>query len=248
MCSPLWSDCDLDGWSLRTRRGLLPTFPPSPVDFPGWGTWDLTGYCPLPPLGPATDETGSSSLLPTPMTAYSGTSADAFLDRRPAGNGQRRKLIGDLQIVVRDCLLQVTASCLLPTPVAQDSGTSAESYLARKSQDGSDRKAVTSLSVVLQDCLLPTPTAADSRSGAGQRGKPNRSKAGVTLTEVARGALLPTPTARDGDSRTGGGRYATALPGHGPNLPELLGYLGSPECQTVPSETMGRPCEDMWLF
>lgn len=39
-------------------------------------------------------------LLPTPTTGYTGTTAEEWRDRRPAGNGQRRGALGDLGLAV----------------------------------------------------------------------------------------------------------------------------------------------------
>lgn len=42
------------------------------------------------------------ALLPTPTTSYSQTSAEEWRARRPAGNGQSRKMVGDLRIVIEE--------------------------------------------------------------------------------------------------------------------------------------------------
>jgi hypothetical protein len=238
-----WQDCDLDGWSLKTRQGLLPGFLPSSVALPASGTWDLMGYFPQPPLEPPTDETGSSS------------------------------------------------SRLLPTPVAQGTSTGAAAFLWRKSRDGSQRKVVTALAVVVRD-LLPTPTAADSKSSAGQKDRRDHTKAGTTLTEAARAmallptptagdgqgggkrpttikqltqatgaggasrlrdialVLLPTPRARDGTSGTGGRDTVRRRMGRdqGPALPGALDWIGLSDCQTAAFGTTGQPSVDMRLF
>jgi len=53
-------------------------------------------------LGAERDDTGDRQgnvLLPTPMTSYSQRSAEEWLDGRPAGNGQRRSVVGDLGVL-----------------------------------------------------------------------------------------------------------------------------------------------------
>jgi hypothetical protein len=78
-----WTDCVLDGWSLRTHQGLLPGFPPSSIDWPNSVTWDEVGFLPLPPLVPVTDENGGSALPtwcpnPEPLTAETAWAAGLF--------------------------------------------------------------------------------------------------------------------------------------------------------------------------
>src|SRR5690606_37691370 len=43
-------------------------------------------------------------LLPTPMTAYTATTAEQWRARRPAGNGGVRERVGDLRIVTEELL------------------------------------------------------------------------------------------------------------------------------------------------
>ena len=168
----LWDECDLDGWSLRTRRGLLPGFPPSCTDLPSSGTWDLTGYSPQPPLVPATSESGSSSspdLLPTPVAQDSSTSAEAYL-RRKSRDGSERTVVTSLAVVARDCLL--------PTPTAKDEASSSGANPAWG-------HGATLTDAVRGMALLPTPMA---RDGDGRTGGGNNAHRRMTRGD---GPMLP---------------------------------------------------------
>ena len=172
----LWDECDLDGWRLRTRRGLLPGFPPSCTDLPSSGTWDLTGYSPRPPLVPATSESGSSSspdLLPTPVAQDSSTSAEAYL-RRKSRDGSRRTVVTSLAVVARDCLL--------PTPTAKDEASSSGANPAWG-------HGATLTDAVRGTALLPTPTPTPmARDGDGRTGGDNNARRRMARGQ---GPLLP---------------------------------------------------------
>ena len=187
----LWGECDRVGWSLKTRRGLLPGFPPSSVDLPNSGTWDLTGYYRQAPLGPAISESASSSspLLPTPVAQDSSTSAEAYLERK-SRDGSQRTAVTSLAVVVRDCLL--------PTPTAGDGQgggvrpTTAK-QLTQPTGTGAGRSRLRDVALA----LIPTPVAADGQgSRIAHSEHPSGTKVSVPSQMVAM-ALLPTPTAHD---------------------------------------------------
>lgn len=166
-CLMAWADCALDGWLLRTLRGLLPGFPPSSIDWPASGTWGPGGWSPLPTSAPPTD--GSGFLyLPTPMARHSGTSPEAFLARKNRDGGSRAEMT-DLEVLV--------TGCWLPTPTAAD-GRGGRGY----SPEGENLRDHSGLSLT-DWALLPTPTAHDAGRGPGQRlmGK----RAGPSLAELA---------------------------------------------------------------
>jgi len=99
--------------------------------------------------------TDAVTLLPTPTVGYTGTTLEEWRQRRPAGNGQRRELVGDLRLVAEEVLL--------PTPAANDSGNSPEVHLRKKP----GREVVTSLQVIVDHGLLPTGGRIDQRSNDG---------------------------------------------------------------------------------
>jgi len=167
-----WQDCDLDGWSLRTRQGLLPGFPPSSVALPASGTWDLTGYWPQAPLGPPIDETVSSLLLPTPVAQDSSTSTEAFLERK-SRDGSQRTTVTSLQVLM--------TGCLLPTPTAGD----AKSSTGQKDQPDRPKAGTTLTEAARAMALLPTPMA---RDGDGRTGGANNARRRV---ERGHGPMLP---------------------------------------------------------
>ena len=153
----------------------------------GTGEPDVAAVGADPRPGPSGDTPGLT-LLPTPMTSYSGRDVETWRAQRPAGNGKTRQAVGDLAIV---------AEQLLPTPVSQPSGNTPEEHLRKKP----GREVVTDLSIIAENGLfqtggqlLPTPRAADS---TGVRGRtPNRSdaanaKAGLTLTDACQDAFGP---------------------------------------------------------
>ena len=171
----VWEDCDLDGWSLRTRRGLLPGFPPSCTDLPRSGTWDLTGYSPQPALVPATSASGSSSspdLLPTPVAQDSSTGAEAYL-RRKSRDGSERTVVTSLAVVARDCLL--------PTPTAAD----AKSTAGQRDKPNRPKAGTTLTEATHAIALLPTPTA---RDGDGRTAGGNNARRRMTRGD---GPMLP---------------------------------------------------------
>lgn len=150
--SMVWKSCDLDGWSLRTRRGSLASFRPSPIDWPKSVMWDRLGFSVQPPLGPAIDENDGSSLLPTPTVGASTSTPDEWMARKVVANRGHASTVTDLNVIV--------TGCLLPSPVAQQSGKTAESHLGAKNRaDGGNRVTVTDLQVLLKECLLPSSPA-----------------------------------------------------------------------------------------
>jgi DNA (cytosine-5)-methyltransferase 1 len=114
----------------------------------------------------------SINLPPTPQTGYTSTTAEAWRARRPAGNGQTREQLGDLQLAVID---------LLPTPNARDHKG------ANPNRDGGPD---------LPSALLPTPNALDGHPSS--PGRYNSEGHQATLPGTVR--LLPTPAARLDDS------------------------------------------------
>jgi hypothetical protein len=60
----------------------------------------LTLMLGVPPAAVTT--THPSTLLPTPVTAYSARSPEQWRTQRPAGNGATRDLIGDLRVVIEE--------------------------------------------------------------------------------------------------------------------------------------------------
>lgn len=213
--STLWTDCDLDGWSLRTHRGLLPGFPPSSVDLPPWGSWDDMGVSPLTPSGPAIVGNGYSSLLRTPnaavtepkssVTKLSGRrpsdpqvgladqvvallpTLDTAQGRTPAIPRLRKRRPNDSAIRTAEIVM-----ALLPTPSASQGGYN---------QSESPGAAVRPQLPMLVRELLPTPTAGDAKSSrnhaAGRSDPDSEHHDGITLTDALRLQLLPTPRASD---------------------------------------------------
>lgn len=149
--------------------------------------------------GSETDE----DLLPAPTTAYSARSPEKWREDRPAGNGQTRKKIGDLQVAVKDLDQQGKA---FPTPKASDAfrGENTPSEKRRESP------ALTAVDIFFEEEVkkFPTPTASD---GDKERNNPAQAKrkspplsAVSTLfpeevkTEEGETSILGTPQARDG--------------------------------------------------
>ena len=96
-------------------------------------------------------------LLPTPQTAYTATSVEAWADRRPAGNGQPRRTVGDLGLVVK----------LLPTPTAANPNEAEDldNWLARRDRQAERGINGNGMGVPLGVAvrLLPTPVAGDAK-------------------------------------------------------------------------------------
>lgn len=179
----LWEDCDLDGWSLRTRRGLLPGFPPSSVDLPTSGTWDATGVSERPMSGAAIDAS-ACSLLPTTQAA-DGTGSRRNTTLTWHGSTATRQSGAKAAVSIGDVVEE-----LLPTPSATPYGNNqspSPGAAVRPSVDG-----------IVKD-LLPSPTAKDAPRTNGFMG-PAMAEA-VTH-------LLPTPRSSDafgaGDHGDGG--------------------------------------------
>jgi hypothetical protein len=155
-----------------------------------------------------TGGSGSSSLLPTPVT-------------EPAtGNGHARNLGKEVQLLPTPRTsdtngpgqhgtggpdLRTLVAELLPTPQAHDAAKGNETVenllptpRATDGTNGGPNQRGSSGDLMLPSAvqLLPTPTAMDSAGSRGYRldGTPYTGTAGVTLTDAAM-ALLPTPTA-----------------------------------------------------
>jgi len=105
-------------------------------------------------------------LLPTPQTNYTGTTAEAWRDRRPAGNGRRREQLGDLQLAA----LEIAEPDLLPTPNANDfkganpKKVSWDNTTRSRGEGGASGLADVATLLGEQDNLLPTPKAATNRA------------------------------------------------------------------------------------
>ena len=110
--------------------------------------------------GPSGDTPGLT-LLPTPMTSYSGRDVETWRAQRPAGNGKTRQAVGDLAIV---------AEQLLPTPVSQPSGNSPEEHLRKKP----GREVVTDLSIIAENGLFETGGRLIPAPSAAEEGHPGR--------------------------------------------------------------------------
>jgi hypothetical protein len=227
--STWWTDCVLDGWSLKTLSGLLPGFPPSSIDWPSSVTWDEVGFLPLPPLELATDE-NDGSLLPTPMANQSGKTPESHLSAKNIADGSNRSTITDLQILLRDCLL--------PTPTA----TAGWRFDAEGKPYG---KAHPGLSLE-NWAMLPTPTATD---GKGPSPASTARNGASRLRDVA--TYLPTPQAHDARGAKTPAQVQASRRRSGAgvaNLNEVVLNLSSPECQTAPKEITGLLLENMQLF
>lgn len=111
-------------------------------------------------LPAAVEMLADGQLLPTPMTSYSQRSADQWRAGRPAGNGQEREQIGDLEIAVKD---------LLPTPSVSNSHGNAVNSRGELLLPGAAESMA----------LLPTPLSGEARHGSpGQ----HRSRGDTMLT------------------------------------------------------------------
>jgi len=167
-------------------------------------------------------------LLPTPQTNYTGTTAEAWRDRRPAGNGGRREQLGDLQLVA----IEIAEPDLLPTPKAATNRASRKAMVDYRqwSAPGLEQALEIARGELPREFeswdevpgasrpdLLPTPRA--TRGGSttetsyalgGERTDENRPQGEV---------LLPTPTQSDG---TGGG-LRTVADGEGGRRPVTWG-------------------------
>ena len=176
------------------------------------GRWPASGMTrggrlyPLPTQEHRTDANGSSSspgLLPTPMTAYSQREPDEWRAGRPAGNGQRRDRIGDLEIVVKDQPLK--------TPTAQLAVNGGSQHPDKRRAGG---PSVPTLRGSRWSHLLPTPRATD-----GAKGGPNqRGSSGDLMLPSAVMDLLPTRVAHDREhAREPLAQEARPLPGDEPS-------------------------------
>lgn len=142
--------------------------------------------------GSETDE----DLLPTPTTAYSARSPEQWREDRPAGNGQTRKKIGDLQVAVKDLDQQKK---WFPTPKASDAlrGENTPSEKRR------DNPALTTVDIFFEEEVkkFPTPTASLAKGADSpkehDRVNPQLSAVSIHFEEEVK--RLPTPTTSDGD-------------------------------------------------
>lgn len=192
--SMLWADCVLDGWCLRTHRGLLPGFPPSSIDWPSSVMWDEQGYSVQPPLEPAIAGNGGS-LLPTPCAQPSANTPEEHMVKKYRADGSARSTVTDLQVLV--------TGCLLPTPTSTDARSA-----ARFAPDGkahSPRNGLGLTDWARGTALLPTPMArdGDGRTG-GRRNAANRINRGQgpMLPELMDWIARSSPECQTGPSGT----------------------------------------------
>ena len=187
------------------------------------GRWPTSGMTrggrlyPLPTQEHRTDANGSSSspgLLPTPMTAYSQREPDEWRAGRPAGNGQIRDRIGDLEIVVKDQLLKTPTAQLavnggsqhpdkrrsgrprVPTLRGSGGAPACRRRAATDGAKGGPNQRGSSGDLMLPSAvmdLLPTPVAHDSANTPENhlRKKPGRSQV-TSLQVIVDYGLLPT--------------------------------------------------------
>jgi hypothetical protein len=145
-----------DGSCGRTRVLCLDLGTESPSDgfsarWPRWATWDRTGAYALAMSEPATDESGCSSLLPTPVAQDDQKQPAEHLRKKVAsGAGE---VITSLTVMSRQyAVTGQWSNKLLPTPTTEPmTGNGHARNL------GGEMKA-----------LLPTPTARDHK-GRNQR-------------------------------------------------------------------------------
>lgn len=165
------------------------------LTWPKQGMWDLGYAYALPTSAPLTDESASSSLLPTPVARDDGKSPEMHLAMKQRLPGGPRSMITSLAVLARADFQQP----LLPTPGANDStGGEGETRAKRQKEGKTGGPALRDVGK-----LLPTPVVGDSRS-AGSRNLPgSKAKPGVSLTDAVRYGnsstprLLSTPAARD---------------------------------------------------
>lgn len=147
----------------------------------------------------------NEDLLPTPTTAYSARSPEQWREDRPAGNGQTRKKIGDLQVAVKDLDQQKK---WFPTPKASDAlrGENTPSEKRR------DNPALTTVDIFFEEEVkkFPTPTASDgdkerNNPAQARRKSPPLSAVSALFPEEVKAeeeeevtSILGTPQARDG--------------------------------------------------
>ena len=182
---------DPDSRSLRTWQGTFP--------------WDSTSSSlTLPPSGSmrngllyarptsalATSGRVSSSLLPTPLVGYTGTSLEAYLDRKVASGGGRT--VNDLGLAVR----------MLPTPTVGDSKSAANRTAGRSCAESGHHDGVTLTDAVR---LLPTPTTSDAKGPSPNHGGTTAEAIGAItrppspdMNEPLGALLLFPPTSEDG--------------------------------------------------
>lgn len=96
-----------------------------------------------------------TALLPTPVAQPSGTSAEAFLERKNRDGGARTT-VTDLGMVVEQ---------LLPTPTAMRAGGNRETFMARKMRTVPSATVVTDLAIVVEGLGSgPMPQRSDDKS------------------------------------------------------------------------------------
>lgn len=201
-CGPLWSEpfawFDPATSSWRTcRPSLLATLgESSSPTWPKSGTWDRGFAYEHPMSEPATDESGCSSLLPTPVAQDDQKQPAEHLRKKVAsGAGE---VITSLTVLSRQyATTGEWSNKLLPTPTSSDGVGGQryrEDYCSPTGRKADGTKASVRVGFVVEH-LLPTPTVGDSKAAcnttAGRSDPDSKHHDGTTLTDAVR--LLPTP-------------------------------------------------------
>lgn len=191
-----------DTSSSKTSLGSRPRWVPAQgsllleqlsLTWPRQGMWDLGYAYELPTSELHTNESESSSLLPTP-NAYESTPAEGYVEevREFLHDPHKRLYLPGRKWHAQRTLSRI-APALLPTPSANDSTGPEGPTRTSRQEKGTGGPALRDLKY-----LLPTPTA----SYRGDRSTASKEAGGGQELRAIRN-LLPTPTVNDARN-TGG--------------------------------------------